>query len=277
MTRAPPPSEGFNMITRFEAASVQYLSISPTNRLTSLKQQKTPTDISSLKRVPSESTCNQKKDLCWKGCHVAVSYELGVFTVESLNVLLKIQSLHDVQSDVMKEQKWLKKDVRGPDVTCLYSKEDLVAFADKIFNAPENCGALGGHSNILACDLATLEGTGWINFSIMSGLPDILNKERQDTKALILNSVILVKENDLPVYANCNVKCGVKYVFLFANVGKTKNNEVFIRKPGYPGNHWTFLYVDVTINKWYYCDTSCWGMPNYLQTEVTPFLKAIYL
>ena len=51
---------------------------------------------------------------------------------------------------------------------------------------------------------------------------------------------------------------------------------MFISKLGHPGNHWTLLYVDLTVNKWYYIDTFCWGMAENLKNAVSPFVSAIY-
>ena len=61
-----------------------------------------------------------------------------------------------------------------------------------------------------------------------------------------------------------------------ANVGKSKSGEVFIGRPGNPGCPWTFLYIDLTINKCYYCDTYCWGMPKHLNKEIGPLMKVIH-
>ena len=198
------------------------------------------------------------------------------FTLESIDLLLKIHSLRNIKNDVLKEQQWLKKDIKVPYSTCSYSKEDLASYADKISNTPNNCSPLRSPQYILASDLATLAGTGWLNFSIISGIVDSLNRKSQDTVAEILNNVILVKEDDFPEYLNRNIKYGVKYLVLVATVGKTKSNEVFVSKPGNPGNHWTLVYVDLTVNKWYHIDTYCWGMPKYLKTALAPFVTAIY-
>lgn len=214
------------------------------------------------------------KDLCQKAKYVAVVCNLGAFTLESIDLLLKVHTHRNIENDVLKEQQWLKKDIKVPVLTCSYTKEDLASYADKISNTPNNCSLLRSHQYILASDLATLAGTGWLNFSIITGIVDSLNG--QDTVAEILNNIILVEEEDLPEYLNQNIKYGVKYVILFANVGKTKSNDVFVSKPGNPGNHWTLIYVDLTVSKWYYIDTHCWGMPKYLKMVLAPFVTTIY-
>ncbi len=86
----------------------------------------------------------------------------------------------------------------------------------------------------------------------------------------------MVDEQDIYNCVKHNIQHGVKYVVLFANVGKMKKNDAFISSPRNPGNHWTLLYVDLTVNRWYHCDTFCWRMPEYLKSFVTPFVTAIY-
>ena len=177
---------------------------------------------------------------------------------------------------MLKEQQWLRKEISLPDSACSYSKEHLAAYANKIFNTPNHYSGLSSNRCILASDLATIAGTRWLNFCVITGIAENLNKESEETAALILNNMVLVDEQELPEYVNCSIRDGVKYVVLFANVGKNKRNEVFISKPWHQGNHWTLLYVNLTVNKWYYIDTSCWGMPENLKNAVAPIVTAIY-
>ena len=216
------------------------------------------------------------KELCLKGNYVAVYCDIGVFTLGSIELLLKIHSLRNVKHAVLKEQQWLKKEINLPDAACSYSKEHLVCYAEKIFNSPNHYSPLPSNRCILASDLATNAGTSWLNFCVITGITEILNRDNEETAALILNNMVLVEEQDLPEYVNCNIRGGVKYVVLFANVGKNKRNKVFISKLGHPGNHWTLLYVDFKVNKCYYIDTFCWGMPENLKNAVSPFVSAIY-
>ena len=107
-------------------------------------------------------------------------------------------------------------------------------------------------------------------------MAEMLHKENEHTAALLLNNIILVDGDDLVEYVKSNFKGSIKYVLLFANVGKYESGEVFISRPGNPGCHWTLLYVDLTTNKWCYCDTNCWGVLENLKTTVELFVKAIY-
>ena len=209
-------------------------------------------------------------ELCLKGNYVAVDCDMGAFTPDSIEVLLRIHSLRNVKHAVHKEQQWLKKEVNLPDSACSYSKEHPVCYAEKIFNTPNQYSVLSSNRCILASDLATIAGTGWLNFCVITGITEILNRNRKETAALILKNMVLVDEQDLPEYVNCNIGGGVKYVVLFANVGKNKRNEVFISKPGHQGNHWTLLYVDLKVNKWNYIDTFCWGMAENLKERSFP-------
>lgn len=270
-------NRSFESTTRFEAASIEYPRVTQTSRTTLLSRQpQTPADIFSLTRMPSESTCKDMKNLCQKGNYAAVDCELGAFNLQSIEVLLKIHCLRNVKYTVLKEQQWLKKEIKLPDPTCSYSKENLASYANKIFNTPNHNSALSSNQFILASDLATIAGTGWLTLCVLTGIAEILNRDSEGTAALILNNVVLVEEDDLSDYVNSTIRRGVKYVILFANVGKTNKNEVFIGKPGHQGNHWTLLYIDLTVNKWYYVDTFCWGMPANLKSAVSPFVTAIY-
>ena len=98
----------------------------------------------------------------------------------------------------------------------------------------------------------------------------MLHIENEHTAALLLNNIILVDDDDLLEYVKSNFRNSIKYVLLFANVGKSALGEVFISGPGNPGCHWTLLYADLTTNKWLYCDTNCWGIPHNLKTTVEP-------
>lgn len=50
----------------------------------------------------------------------------------------------------------------------------------------------------------------------------------------------------------------MKYVIFVVNVGKVV--EVFFGSFNRLGNYWIFLYIDLIINEWYYCDFYGWGM-----------------
>lgn len=104
----------------------------------------------------------------------------------------------------------------------------------------------------------------------------MLHKESKHTAALLLNNVILMNDNDLADYFRCKIRHSIKHVILFANVGKSKLGEVLISRPGNPGCHWTLLYIDLTVNKCYYCNTYCWGKPKHLNKEIGPCMHAIY-
>ena len=160
-------------MTRREAASIEYPPVIQTSRTTLLSQRpKKPSDILSLTRIPSESTCQHMKELCLKGNYVAVDCDIGAFTLDSIELLLKIHSLRNVKHAVLKEQQWLKKEINLPDSACSYSKEHLVCYAEKIFNTPNHHSPLPSNRCILASDLATIAGTGWLNFCVITGITE---------------------------------------------------------------------------------------------------------
>ena len=111
-------------LTRYEAASLEYPRIIQMTRMTLLsKQPKTSTDVINLIRMPSQSSCQEMKDLCKERNYVAVSCNLGTLTLESIEVLLDIHRLRNVKSDVLKEDKWLKKEINVPSANCSNSME----------------------------------------------------------------------------------------------------------------------------------------------------------
>ena len=191
-------------------------------------------------------------------------------------MLLDIHRLRNVKSDILKEEKWLEKEINVTSATCSYSKEHLASYFDKIFNTPNNHSILTHNPCILASHLATITWTGCLYFAIINGILEMLHKESEHTAALLLNNVILVNDNDLADYFRCEIRHSIKHVILFANVGKSKSEEVLISRPGNPGCHWTLLYIDLTVNKCYYCDTYCWCKPKHLNKEIGPLMNAIY-
>lgn len=65
-----------------------------------------------------------------------------------------------------------------------------------------------------------------------------------------------------------------KYITFFVNVGRS--GTVFFGSPKRPGNHWTLLYIDLTINTWYYCDPYGWGQSKDMKAAVLPIVSLFY-
>ncbi|XP_031571131.1 uncharacterized protein LOC116305375 [Actinia tenebrosa] len=224
-------NDKFEAITRLETASLEYPQI-----LYSHKQRlckKLPnflTEVCSMVNMPSRSACEQMKDLCCKGKFPAISCELGTFTVHSLSQLIRIHDLRDVKSAVISEQKWLSKQINVPNEACCISKELAKVFTDKIFHTPDVSIVLDNNSYILASDLATVAGNGWVHFSIMLGIAEILNRQSCQTSALMVNDLVMMNEDNLNDYVDTHISPTVKYLILFANVGKTGNGDFFFQQ-----------------------------------------------
>jgi len=150
------------------------------------------------------------KNLCEKGKYTAVTCDVGTLTIESLDELLKIHGIRDVKIDVQTQEKWLKKEINVPNASCSLSKAHRAAYADKILNTPNNYSVLENNRCILACDLATIAGSGWLNFSILNGMAEMVHEENEHTAALLLNSIMLVDDDDLVEYVKSNLKSSIK-------------------------------------------------------------------
>lgn len=226
--------------------------------------------------MPSRSTCERMKDLCLKGKYQAVSCELGTFTVRSLGELISIHDLREIKSAVNSEQQWLAKKIVLPNAGCSYSKEHAKAFENKIFHSPNGNCVLDNIRYILASDLATLSGNGWVHFSIMMGIADILHRQNSQTGALMLNNVLLMNNDNLNDYIDKHISPSMTHLIVFANVGKYSNGEVFFSDPTQNGNHWTMIFIDLTVNQWFYCDPASWDMPADTKGLLSPLVEAAY-
>jgi hypothetical protein len=93
------------------------------------------------------------------------------------------------------------------------------------------------------------------------GIAEILHRQSSKTGALMLNNVLMMSEENLKDYINTCISPSLKYLILFANVGENEKGEVFFSNLRQKGNHWTLFYIDLTVNKWFYCDPASWNMP----------------
>ena len=133
-------------------------------------------------------------------------------------------------------------------ISCSLLKVHRATYADRILNTPNNYSVLESNRCVLASDFATIAGSGWLNFSILNGVAEMLHNENEHTAALFN---IVVDDDDLLGYVKGNFRRTIKYVLLFANIGKSASGEGFVSRPGNPGCHWTLLYVDLTTSKWF--------------------------
>ena len=92
----------------------------------------------------------------------------------------------------------------------------------------------------------------------------------------MLNDVLMSSGDDLQNYLSEKFSRSTERIVFMVNAGRTKSNQVYISSLNRPGCHWTLLYVDLKSNKWYYCDTSCWGSPSNLKGAVSFVVTAIY-
>ena len=146
-------------------------------------------------------------------------------------------------------------------------------YENLILDTPDGRSVLDYNRSILASDLALLRGTQWLNYCILAGIVKLLQAENNDTSLFMLNDLIQMDMGHLRrTIQQC--KRSTKYVTLRANVGKSR--DVFFGTPQRPGCHWTLLYIDFNVNKWYYCDSYAWGSPKDIKEVLCPIIEIFY-
>ena len=240
------------------------------------RKPKTITNVLSLRGIPSQSTCEQMIDLLKGGNYSAISCRAGTFTEQSARIILNIHKLRDITSRVKEEEQWIKTEITLPNRSCSNSDDDMATYATLIFDNPDGRSVLSHNRYILASDLATIARKAWISHAILNGIKDILQMNTKHTSVFMLNDVLMIGNDDLKKYLSGKLSRSTERIVFVVNVGRTKSNQVYISSLNHPGCHWTLLYVDLKSNKWYYCDTSCWGSPPNLRGAVSFIVTAIY-
>lgn len=173
---------------------------------------------------------------------------------------------------VQEEQQWLAKKILIPKSKCSYSKDIMETYKKKIFDSPDGHIVLDNNCYILASDMATLDGNGWLHFSILTGIAEILHHQNNTTGALMLNNIITMKGKQLDEYISNNISSEMKNLIFFAHVGTSIRCDVFFSSPSQKGSHWVMIYIDLSANKWFYCDPAAWEMP----LNVNSSLQAVH-
>jgi len=175
---------------------------------------------------------------------------------------------------VKREEKWLRAmQLRMPSS---FDFSDLKSYADLIFQNADGKCVLKNQPFLLASDLASIAGKGWLTHSVLAGLVNIMQKDAQDTIPFILSDLLMMDEEARKRYLAQKVTCHTKGIAFIVNVGKTSSG-VFTSSPkSQPGCHWTFLFVDILENNWYYCDSNCWNIPDDLSLLAAPIVEAAF-
>lgn len=103
----------------------------------------------------------------------------------------------------------------------------------------------------------------------------LLETTQKVTALFMLNDLIGAEGNHLAELIKKKTTRTTNYLTFFANVGKV-GDKVTLSTPGKPGCHWTLLYIDLTTNRWYYCDTKAWNLPVAIVKAVLPIVNSIY-
>lgn len=156
---------------------------------------------------------------------------------------------------------------------CSYTESIVTSFGNLLWNNPDGHAVLNCSRSLLSSDLALLCGTRWINFSLLATIAKLLSNVSGETVAFMFNDLLAMDDKCLrQTIRQCSKN--TKYVVLFTNVGCAE--DVFFSTPQKPGCHWTLIYVDLTTNTWYYCDTNAWGMPKGIRKSISPVVAAFY-
>jgi len=144
----------------------------------------------------------------------------------------------------------------------------MARYEDLIFNSPDGHAVLDNNNFILSSDLATITGRRWLHYSILAGITKILQSTNKQTMVFMLKDLRQVVHQ----FLIRSVKC----ITFFVHVTKTRAGEVQFATPQEPGCHWTLLYIDLTTNKWFYCDTAGWSPPKDVKKVVSPIVEMTY-
>ena len=245
-------------------------------RLCKATPRKKVTDTSTLEKMPSLTCCEEMQDIVQKGKYGAVSSNVGTFDKKSLDIICKIHELRDISMRVKEEKSWLRKEMSVPNGKCSISKEDMARYEELIFNSPDGHAVLDNNNFILSSDLATIAGRRWLHYSILAGITKILQSTNKQRMVFMLNDLLQMRTKDLRQVVHEFAISSVRCITFFAHVFKSRAGEVQFSTPQEPGCHWTLLYVDLTTNKWFYCDTAGWTPPKDVKKLVSPIVELIY-
>ena len=134
----------------------------------------------------------------------------------------------------------------------------MARYEDLIFNSPDRDVVLDNNYCIFSSDLATIAGRRWLNYSILAGITKIIQSTNKQTMVFMPNDLLQMRTKDLRQVVHKFPISSVRCITFFANVTKSRAGEVQFATPQEPGCHWTLLYVDLTTNKWFYCDIAGW-------------------
>lgn len=194
----------------------------------------------------------------------AVSSNVGTFYKKSLHIICKIHELRNISMLVKEEKSWLRKKILVPNGERSISKEVMARYEDLIFNSPDGHAVLDNNNFILSSDLATIAGRRWLHYSILAGITKILQSSNTQTMVFMLNDLLQMRTKDLRQVVRKFSISSVRCITFFVYVTKSRAG---VSTPQAPGCHWTFLYVDLTRNKWFSCDTAGWSPPKAASLE----------
>ena len=236
----------FYTTTRLTTLGMCFPKITPTGPTVLLSNiPENVLDLSTMTTIPSESTCREMISTIRLGTYPAVSCNLGIFDEKSLQTLLNVHKLHEVSAQVIEEIEWLGKEFKYPDHSCATTQEDLHTFKCLLMDKPDDSCVFEYNNTIIASDFATLVGTRWLHYSVLSGIVKLLQQESSRTCTFLLNDLLLMNNETLHKQISKTVQRKPTSLTFISLVGKS--NDVFLSSPKRKGCHWTMTYVDFGI------------------------------
>ena len=231
------------------------------------------TDVTTVTMIPPKSDCQTMLGSLSAERYKAVSCSLGSFKESSLQTLIKIHELIEIKRKVNEEKRWFNVSVPVPNVYCSPPDQALISAYEKLlFENADDKVVLG--REIIASDLSCLTSNGWLTLSIVKEFVGVFNKQSSETLVLVLNDLIGLEQKHIAKLLAKEKGKQIKRLTFIVNVGRN-GTKTFVAKPGKQGCHWTVMYIDVTTNKWLYCDTLAWAPPDDLTANVNALMNIL--
>ena len=245
-------------IARSEVTKFEFPDIIPI-KISALSASSSCCELSSLKRIPSESVCEEALSLLNKPENkpfqsVAFSSLPGItFNKDALNTLKIVHELRSLRNAVREEENWLSSE---------HINEEASAIVSSVKNFLFTCSnnLIVFKPSVFVSDLVTLCCNRWVAQQAMFFLSKKLNNipnriiflwdEVKDLNVFYLEALIQQKCNDITKVSN---------LFFIIHVGVNESKQAFASSPQEEGCHWTLVEVRLQDSQLYYYDTKGWG------------------
>lgn len=213
-----------------------------------------------------QATLNTKKE------YNAVKVGNNTLTAVDIGSMVKIHQLHKKKTDAAATEKWLDASFKIPSPSCnTPDTKWITEFRDWVWEHED--------SNILIYpttstkDLLTLCDVGWIELQTISAFLPIINRSTNGRKAFTFSNLVELQEEDLEKTLAKELD-NVNEIAFIMHVGKD-SRQSYVSSHSLPGNHWSFLTVDLRAGSFQYFDSLCWPVPRNLKKPLERVIKAV--